>query len=59
MSTEGTYTIHATSTKPLYKPRTPLAQKLMSIRREAIKSGVRLMPAADILEDMRKLRGIE
>lgn len=57
--TESTYTARITLTTPPYRPKTALAQRLMSIRQEAIKSGVKLLPASTIIEDMRKLRDSE
>jgi topoisomerase IA-like protein len=39
-----------------FEPKTELGKKLVSIRKEAIANGIRLLSADEVLEEVRKRR---
>jgi hypothetical protein len=47
----------ATSINTEYIPQTPLAQKLWEIRQRAIASGIKLLTAAEIEQELAERRG--
>lgn len=55
-STESTYNVRVMLSVGNYRPKTRLAQRLLSIRQQAISNGVTLISAADILSDLRRAR---
>ncbi len=40
-----------------YVPRTPLGERLLRLRRRAVNSGMRLISADEVLEEVRRRRG--
>lgn len=40
-----------------FVPRTPLGRELLSLRRKAIRSGMKLLSADEVLEEVRRRRG--
>lgn len=42
---------------PQYQPKTPLGKKLLALRQQAIRRGLRLLAAEEIIQEVKRRRG--